>query len=75
MEYLWYNGYNMKKHFNKWFDKNLNTDQTKTDNEREIAIRAWNAAIGHCLDNAQFHYVTGREFRNYKNDMRQLKYK
>lgn len=65
----------MKKHFNRWFDNKLDVDRTKDGYEREIAIRAWNAALASVMEESQYVICDDREFVDFKRSIKGLKYK
>ena len=56
-------------------DNKLNVDRTKDGYEREIAIKAWNAALANVMENSQYVICDDREFIYFKEKIKSLKYK
>jgi hypothetical protein len=62
----------MKTYFNRWFNKNF---PIQTEHEREITIKAWNAAIASVMEHSQYVICNEQEFINFKRTIKSLKYK
>lgn len=63
----------MKKYFQKWYNEQENKPPY-VDGE-EFAKRAWNAALAEVMRTSQYYYLDGREWRDFKRSVKNLKWK